>query len=136
MKLSTFLIALVAMFGAFGFLTWQRLNFDVERELSAHAEDINSSAPIFINAGTDMIGARAEEKEITYMFRLHGWRPKDIERQRDNLLEEKISRARENENFMRFLKSGVHLSYEYFIGDELALRFSIDESLAKSAEKS
>lgn len=128
MKLSTFLIALFAMIFAFSFLTWQRLKFDVEKELSVNAEGINREAPVVINPYTDIIGAHAEGKEIVYQFRMHGFNAKDMPHHRDALLEEKISRAKSDENFARLLRSGARLSYEYFVGDELALRFSVDQS--------
>ena len=128
MKLSTFLIALFAMIAVFSFFTWQRLKFDVEEEITLFAANINRQVPMEINASTDLIGARAEGKEMVHQFRLHGLTVGDMPYHRDTLRNEKISRARTDDNFRRLLLSGVRLSYEYFIKDELALRFSLDKS--------
>ena len=136
MKTSTFLITLFAMVSVFAFLTWHRLRYDVEAELSAHAKSLVEELPIFYDTHTDLIGARADGKEMVYQFRVHGFTMQDMPLHREELLSEKILRAQADINFTRLLKSGARLSYEYFVGDELALRFSFDESAIDGGEPS
>lgn len=127
MKLRTFFIILFAMLAVFGVLIWNKLAIDLEEDLSNHAVDINSEAPIVLNPHTDIIGARAEGKEIIYLFRVHGLSIEAMERNKEVLRSNKIDVAKQDENITRLLASGARLTYEYFVGDELAVRFSIEK---------
>ena len=127
MKLRTFFIILFAMFAVFGILLWQKLKINLEEDLSNHATDINNEAPIVLNPHTDIIGARAKGKEIVYLFRVHGLSMESMARNKELLRANKIEVAKEDENITRLLDSGARLTYEYFVGDELAVRFSIEK---------
>ena len=128
MKLSTFLIALLAMVSAFSFVTWQRLRVDLVEDLKNGAIAINEQAPIVLSPHYDVIGARAEGKEIVYQFRVHGLSLQAMSNNEALLRDNKIKVAKDNETMTRYLKSGATLTYEYFVGNDLALKFSIEES--------
>ena len=132
MKLTTFLIALLIMVSAFAFVTWKRLAINLEESLVDHAGDINANAPIVVDPHTDMIGARAEGKEIVYQFRVHGLSAETMARSEEHLRAGKIAFAQGDENITRLLKDGATLTYEFFVGNDLALRFSIDHSAVES----
>ena len=73
MKFTHFLLALLTMVSAFAFVTWKRLSVNLEEELSTHATLINEEVPKVLNPHTDLIGARADGREIVYLFRVHGF---------------------------------------------------------------
>ncbi len=126
MKLRTFFIILFAMFAVFGFLIWQK-SIDIEEEVDRLAENINAEVPIARDPYTDIIGARADGKEFIQLIRVHGLSIEAMERSREVLRASKIEFARSDKNFMRLLNNGARLTYEYFVGDELAVSFSIDK---------
>ena len=126
MKLRTFFLILFAMLAVFAFLIWQRLSINVEAEIKSLADGINAEAPIERNPHTDIIGARAEGTEFIQLIRVHGLSIETMERNREMLRANKIEFAKQDENIARLLKSGARLTYEYFVGDELAVSFSIE----------
>ena len=128
MKLSTFLIALLAMVSAFAYVTWQRLRVDLVEDLKNGAIEINEQAPIVLSPYYDVIGARADGKEIIYQFRVHGLSLQAMSNNEELLRTNKIKVAKEDKIMTRYLKSGAKLTYEYFVGNDLALKFSIEES--------
>ena len=132
MKFSHFLLALLAMVSAFAFLTWKRLSVDLEEELSTHAELINQAVPKVLNPHTDLIGARADGSEIIYLFRVHGFSADTMARSEEELRANKLSVAETDANIGRLLDSGARMTYEYFVGDELALRFTIERESGSS----
>lgn len=132
MKFSHFLLALLAMVSAFAFVTWRRLSVDLEEELSTHASLINQEAPKVLNPHTDLIGARADGKEIIYLFRVHGFSLETMARSKEELRANKLSVADTDPNIGRLLDSGARMTYEYFVGDALALRFTIERQSTSS----
>ena len=83
--------------------------------------------PIVLNPHTDIIGAVAEGKEIIYQFRVHGLSMEAMSSSETLLRTNKIEVAKQDETIRRLLKSGATLTYEYFVGNNLALRFSIEK---------
>ena len=128
MKLTTFLAILLAMVSAFSLFAWKQLHFDIEEELSSIATGINENAPIQLDAHTDMIGARLDGKEITYLHRVYGLSKTTMAENKDFLRGDKLARAQNNQDITRLLQSGATITYEYFVGDDLALSFSIDHN--------
>ena len=126
MKFSHFLLALIAMVSAFGFLTWKRLSVNLQEELDAHASLINEEVPKVLIPHTDLIGARADGREIIYLFRVHGFSAETMASSESELRANKLQVAAADANIGRLLDSGARMTYEYFVGDDLALRFSID----------
>jgi hypothetical protein len=127
MKLTTFLLALLAMVSAFAFITWKRLSVDIEEELSTHAALINQEVPKMLNPHTDLIGARAEGTEIIYLFRIHGFSAETMAKSEAELRANKVAISEQDANIARLLKSGARMTYEYFVGNDLALKFTIAE---------
>ena len=127
MKLTTFLVCLFTMGCAFALVTWKRLSVDLEEELSTHAILINEAVPKVLNPHTDLIGARANGHEIIYLFRVHGFSAATMKSSKEELRADKLAFAEQDENVKRLLKSGARMTYEYFVGNDLALRFSIEE---------
>ncbi len=131
MKTSTFLIALLAMVSAFSFVSWQRLRVDIVEDLNVLATQLNDQAPIDVDEHTDMIGAHAEGKEIVYQYRVHGLSREVMSTNEELLRASRIQIARADKAIQRMLKSGATLTYEYFVGNDLAVRFSIEEATLK-----
>jgi hypothetical protein len=132
MKFSHFLLALLAMVSVFAFVTWKRLSVDLEAELNTHANLINQAVPKVLNPHTDLIGARSDGREIIYLFRVHGFSAETMARSEAELRANKLDVAEADANIGRLLDSGARMTYEYFIGDELALRFTIERESTSS----
>jgi hypothetical protein len=127
MKLRIFFILAFAMFAAFAAVTWNRVSFDVEETLTKSAVRLNEDAPKVINAHTDFIGARAAGREIVYLYRVHGLSATTMAESEQELKSERLAVVDKDANMQSLLDHGVRMSYEYFVGSDLALRFSIEK---------
>ena len=121
-----FLIAF-AMFAVFGFAFLNRLTTDVEQTLVESAAVLNEDVPKKLDSYTDFIGARAEGKEIVYLFRKYGISPASIASSGEEFKANRLAVIKRDKNTKRLLSLGARMTYEYFVGDDLALQFSISE---------
>ena len=126
-KLRFLFIIAFGMFSVFGFVTLNRLTMNVERTLLDSAAILNEDTPKTLDSYTDFIGARAEGKEIVYLFRKYGMTIASIAAAGDDFKASRISVVKEDKNTQRLLALGARMTYEYFVGDDLALQFSISE---------
>lgn len=126
-KLAVLFFVAFAIFGVAGLIFLQRSQHDVEAMLKEIAETVNQDVPRMIDAETDFLGVRAEGMEIIYLFRIHGITAKAMAASADEFRSAKLADIANNDDMRRLLKEGVTMSWEFFVGEELALRFSIDE---------
>ena len=127
MKVRHFLISSFAMLAFFGFVIWKHYSVDIEETLIRSAEHLNNGAPKMIDPHTDFIGARADGNEITYLYRVHGLSIASMSESEDEMRAAKLASMDADENMQRLLSLGVRMSFEFFVGSDLALRFSIEK---------
>lgn len=121
-----FLIAF-GLFAIFGFAALDRLTMKIEKSLAESAAILNADAPRKIDAYTDFIGARTNGKEITYLFRKYGITPASLTASQEQDRANRIAVMKKDKDTKRLLSLGARMRYEYFVGDELVLQFSISK---------
>ena len=126
-KLRFLFVIAFGMFAVFGFVTLDRLTMDVEKTLLESVAILNEDTPKTLDSYTDFIGARAEGKEIVYLFRKYGMTVASIAAAGDDFKASRLSVVKKDKNTKRLLGLGARMTYEYFVGDDLALQFSISE---------
>ena len=126
-KLRFIFMLAFAMFAVFGLVMLERLTLDVEQALVDSAAILNADVPRKIDSHTDFIGARAEGKEFTYLFRKFGITQASLIASKEEDKANRIAMMKKDADTKRLLSYGARMRYKYFIGDDLVLEFSISE---------
>jgi len=116
-----------AMFAAFGLYMLDYVLIDVEKQLADSANALNKDVPQMLDPHTDFIGVRTEGKEIVYLFRMHGISKQTVVESEEKMRSNKLSNIRNDPDMQGLLKKGVRMSWNYYVGDELTMSFSIDK---------